>query len=126
MYFRNARREVAPKTLLNQVHAEQTSQGGKTGIQTIQTMSKRQSVLPSLAAFEDKRVTTGLRFVIGGAYKKTEGGHMSEEAGSLDYVADAMNEATGVGIYGLCRNHATSTEFYNSDEFNKWVREFGN
>ena len=82
--------------------------------------------MPSLATFEDKRVTGGLRFVIGGAYKKTEGGHMSPEAGSMDYVADAKNEQSGVGIYGLCKNHPTSTEFFNSDEFNNWVREFGN
>jgi hypothetical protein len=77
--------------------------------------------LPSLASFEDKRITSGLKYILGGTavITKTEGGHMSEEAGGHDYVCDAYSG--GSKTYGLCRNHATAADYYASQDYTDWV-----
>lgn len=81
--------------------------------------------LPSLLAFEDKRVSTGLKFITGGnTYTATAGGQLSDNAGGMDYVADAKN-SKGHILTGLCKNHLTSDAFFASQELADWVRVYG-
>ncbi|WP_214226677.1 hypothetical protein [Pedobacter sp. B4-66] len=73
--------------------------------------------LPSLASFEDKRVTQGLKFILGGAVEQTAGG--TNAPGGGDYVADAVSGNRK--IYGLCKNHVDGEAFFVSKEYKDWL-----
>lgn len=81
--------------------------------------------LPSIAEFEDKRITTGLKFIIGGAsYTKTSGGWMNDGGGGkIDYVADATYGTET--SRGFCSHHENADSWYSSDNFRAWCKRVG-
>lgn len=84
--------------------------------------SLKNKALPSLAAFENKKITEGLKFILGGnTVTHTEGGTMYGQDGTVlfDYVADAFSGTSG--IYGLCREHGSAEEFFTSASYQDWL-----
>lgn len=102
------------------VYAEKYLMAVKTEVRyKLNIFMKRTSTLPALSVFEDKRITSGLRYIIGGAVTRTGPGRIGDE----DYCADASNGTAT--IFGLCKNHKTADAFFVSAEFNDFINKFG-
>lgn len=82
--------------------------------------SLRSTKLPSLAAFADKKITTGLKYIMGGAtWTRTQGGHMEDTQGGADFHADAVSGDHKA--YGLCKSFKSAEEWFASAEFRNWA-----
>lgn len=84
----------------------------------------KETSLRSLDAFADKSITSGLKYIWGGATQDTEGdrhtGTFPEQ--NFDYVADVRNTSTGGTLYGMCSGYANAAAFFAGDAYKEFVR----